>query len=72
VSQWCVNNKLKTTIGKAQETLTSFAESLRHKATLAAQNKPVDVTECRRILSFFDLVSMLNTFLFLVTDAAPK
>ena len=55
VSQWCVNNKLKTTIGKAQDTLTSFSDALRQRVTLATQNK-VGVVECRRILMFFDLL----------------
>ena len=56
MAQWCVNNKLKTTIGKAQDTLTSFAEVLRKKASQATQNKSVDPVESRRILSFFDML----------------
>ena len=55
ISQWAVNNKLKTTIGKAQDTLTAFSDALRQRLTLVTQNK-VGVVECRRILLFFDLL----------------
>jgi hypothetical protein len=56
LAQSCVNNKLKTGLGKAQETLTSFEKVLRHLALLATQNKQVKVTDCHRLLGFFDLL----------------
>ena len=59
LAQSCVNNKLKTGLGKAQETLMAFDKVLRHLATSvtspsAATN--IRVTDCRRLLGFFDLL----------------
>lgn len=56
LAQSCVNNKLKTGLGKAQETLTAFEKVLRQNAAALLQNKQVNVTDCRRLLGFFDLL----------------
>ena len=56
LAQSCVNNKLKTGLGKAQETLTSFDRVLRQLAGLVSQNKEVKVMDCRRLLGFFDIL----------------
>ncbi len=59
LAQSCVNNKLKTGLGKAQETLMAFDKVLRHLATSVTSSSVVSnfrVTDCRRLLGFFDLL----------------
>ena len=79
LSQFCINGKLKTPLGKAQETLTTIEKVIRQLTTNAAAasvQKPkqpldisidkkdtekvalntINVNECRRLLTFFELL----------------
>ncbi len=64
-SQFCVNNKLKTPLGKAQETLTTIEKVIRNIVqNLMERNTKVNISECKKLLTFHRIleVTMSNAF----------
>ena len=86
LAQFCVNNKLKTPLGKAQETLMTIEKFIRQltanasalsiakplKSPESSKNKAneevttlvLNISECRRLLAFFELLekTMVNAW----------
>ena len=66
VAQFCVNNKLKTPLGKPQDTLTTIEKVLRNIAQTLNNNETqkIDFKQCTNLLVFYEMLekSMHNAW----------